>query len=187
LNSLLKNIWNFVFKLTGVDISFSAHYYDWSFYLIELRAHYQAMKKLLTDRLLVPKVIAPGETRLQIVCCEMRKVQVAGPYNEVSIQVPVVPLDGGPSDKFVHLFLPVNTEASRWPGVDIWGFPKFIAKIDFIKNNSQIACRHVLDGQLILECRMDDKVGIKKQNKWDYYWYRKQQIIKTTMDAEGLI
>jgi len=98
MNSLLKVYWNLVFNLTGLDVSFDIKYNDWSFYLVELKADYQVVKEILAQRLVVPKEIAPGETRLQIVACKMRSVQLSGPYNEVSIQVPVESLDGSPSD-----------------------------------------------------------------------------------------
>ncbi len=47
MNLLLKVFWNLVFRSTGLDISFDAKYYDWSFYLIELKENYQGMKKML--------------------------------------------------------------------------------------------------------------------------------------------
>jgi len=187
MNLLLKIYWNLVFNLTGLDVSFDAKYNDWSFYLIEVKADYQGVKRMLAKRHLVPKEIAPGETRLQIVGCEMRTVQISGPYNEVSFQVPVESVDDSPSEKFAHLYLPVSTEAARWPGVDIYGFPKFIAKIDFTKDKNQIACQLTENEEPILEFRMDDKVGTKKQIRWEFYGNRKQQIVMTGFDLEGLI
>jgi hypothetical protein len=187
MNAILKVVWNLVFNISGLDISFSAKYQDWSFYLIELRANYQMVKELLAERHLLPKEIAPAETRLQIVACELRKVQVAGPYNELSIQVPVEPLDDSPNEKLTHLYLPVNTEESRWPGVDIFGFPKFIATIDIETDNNRAACRLAVGDQMILEFKMDDKAGPRKHYKWDYYGTRKRRVVKTTMDPEGSI
>jgi hypothetical protein len=187
MNSLLKLIWNFVFDLTGLDISSGANYKDWSFYLIELKADYESVKKLLKERHFTPQEITPGETRLQIVGCDMRAVQVIGSYYEISIQVPVKPLDDSPGEKFAHLYLPVSTEAARWTGVDIAGFPKFIAKIDIVKNNNQVICRLTSQETPILEFSMDDKVGTKTQYRWDYYGNRKQRIIQTTFDLEGLM
>lgn len=187
MNAILKVIWNLVFNVFRLDISFDARYDEWSFYLIELRAKYQAVKELLAERHLTPKETAPGETILQIVGCEMRKVQFAGPYNEVSIQVPVAPLDDSPNAKFTHLYLPVDTEKSRWPGVDIFGFPKFIANIEIKTEKDSITCRLAVEDQLILEFHLDDLVGPRKHYKWDYYGNRKQQVVKTTMDPEGSI
>ena len=185
MNSLLKVFWNLMFSLTGRDFSFDAEYKDFSFFGIELRAKYEEVKCFLAARQLVPKESAPGETRLQIVGCEMRKVRIAGSYNEVAIQVPVGPLEDSPGDKFAHLFLPVTTEAARWPGVDIYGFPKFIADIDIAKEEDEIVCRLAADGEQVLEFGMPDKTGPKKQAKWEFYGNRKKQIVKVVFDWEG--
>lgn len=187
MNSFLRVIWNLLFNLTGLDISYDTKYGDWSFYLIELKANYQLVKKMLAEKHLIPKEITPGETTLQIIGCEMRRVQNVGSYHEVSIQVLAEPFDDSPGEKFVHLFLPVTTEAARWGGVDIFGFPKFIANIDFEKDENQTVCRLNADEEPILEFRMDEKVGTKQQLKWEYYGNRKQRIIKTTFGFEGLI
>jgi hypothetical protein len=187
MNALLKVYWNLVFNLTGLDVSFDVKYNDWSFYLIELKADYQGVKEILAKRRLIPREFAHGETRLQIVACQMRSVQISGPYNEVAIQVPVESLDDSPSEKFAHLYLPVSTEAARWPGVDIYGFPKFIANIDFTKDENQIACQLAENEEPILEFRMDDKVGTKKKIRWRFYGNRKQRIVITAFDLEGLI
>ena len=187
MNSLLRAFWNLMFSITGIDVSFDAKYKDWSFYLIELRANYQGVKELLAERNLIPKEIVSGETRLQIVGCEMRAVQIAGPYNEVSIQVPVNPLDDSSGDKFAHLFLPVSTEVARWPGVDIYGFPKFVAKIDFASSENQFACKLAIQDEAILEFGLDNKIGTKKQERWEYYGNRNRRIIKTVFDFEGMI
>jgi hypothetical protein len=188
MNAILKVIWNLIFNISGLDISFNARYDDWSFYMIELRAKYQAVQELLADKHLTPKEIALGETSLQIVGCEMRKVQVSGPYREVSIQVPVEPLEDSPNNKFTHLFLPVNTEKSMWPGVDIWGFPKFLANIDIHTDNNRIICRLAVENQLILQFTLaDSQAGSWKHDHWDYYGIRKRQVVKTTMDPQGMI
>jgi hypothetical protein len=187
MNSILQIYWNLVFNLTGLDVSFDVKYNDWSFYLVEVKADYQGVKEILAKRHLVPGEIAPGETRLQIVACHMRSVQISGAYNEVSIQVPVISLDDSPSDKFAHLYLPVSTEAARWPGVDIYGFPKSLAKIDFTKTENQIACQVTENEEPILEFRVDDQVGTKRQIRWEFYGNRKQRVVKTAFDLEGLI
>ncbi len=185
MNSLLKVYWNLMFNVTGRDLSFDAEYKDFSFFGIELRANHREVKCFLAARQLVPKESAPGETRLQIVGCEMRQVRIAGPYNEVAIQVPVEPLDDSPDNRFAHLFLPVTTEAARWPGVDIYGFPKFIAKISIAKEEAKIFCRLAAEGEQILEFGMLDKTGPKKKAKWEFYGNRKNQIVKVVFDWEG--
>ncbi len=187
MNSILKLYWNLIFNLTGLDVSFDARYHDWSFYFLEFKASYQGVKKLLVEKHFVPREFAPGETRLQVIGCEMKAVQISGPYNEVSFQAPVEPLEDSPGDKFAHLYLPVSTEAARWPGVNIYGFPKFLAQIEFEKDEERIICRLSASNEAILEFSMDDRMGTKKREKWGYYGDRKQQIIRTTFELEGLI
>ena len=187
MNSLLKVIWNFIFNLTGMDISSGAWYRDWSFYLIELKADYEKVKALFAGKNFTPKETAPGETRLQIVGCDMRDVQYVGPYREVSIQVPVEPLDSSPDESYAHLFLPVTTEAARWGGVDISGFPKFIADIDIKKEEGNIVCQLFEGEKKILEFRFKDRIGTKNQWTWVYYGTRKQRNIMTSFDLQGLL
>lgn len=187
MNRFLRSYWNVVFKLTRIDVSYDARYSDWSFYSLEFKADYQAVENILAERHLAPKETAPNETSLQIVGCQMRAVQVSGPYNEVSIQVPVTPLGDAPGDTFAHLYLPVNTEAARWPGVDIYGFPKFIAAIAIEKHSDQVTCRLAEKDELILEFSVRDRMGAQKQARWEYYGSRNKQIIKTIFDLEGKI
>lgn len=187
MNSILKVVWNLIFDLTGLDFSFGAIYKDWTFYLIELRADYQKVKKILAERQIVPKEVVPGETRIQIVGCDMRDVQIVGSYQEVSIQVPVELMDEGPNEIFAHLYLPVTSEEARWPGVDINGFPKFIALIDIEVKDSQIDCRLGDKDEPILEFRMDDFIGEEKKFIWEFYGNRKERIIKTTFELKGMV
>jgi hypothetical protein len=44
-----------------------------------------------------------------------------------------------------------------------------------------------VENQLILEFILDDRTGSEHHFKWDYYGIRKQQLVKTTMDPQGLI
>ena len=186
MNILLKVLWNLIFQLTGLDISFDVNYNDWSFYLIELTADYQGVKEMLAARQLIPKESAPGETRLQIVACQMRSVQIAGSYHEVSFQVPVKSFEDSDDEIFTHLYLPVSTEAARWAGVDIYGFPKFVAKIDFSNADNQITCQLSEKDESILVLSLEDQVPTsRKQTRWLFYGDRKQQIYKTVFDLEG--
>jgi hypothetical protein len=187
MNSILKFIWNFVFKLTNIDISFGAIYRDWSFYLVELRADYQKVTDILSKRHLKPKEVAPGETRIQIVACDMKDVQILGSYHEVSIQVPVDVVDASTDGQFAHLYLPVTTEAARWAGVDITGFPKFIAQIDIEKEENRVNCRLGKDDEPIMQFGIENVSGDPKQLIWDFYGTREGKTLLTTFKFKGLI
>ena len=45
MNEFLNFVWNGVFNLTGIDLSFDIRYRDYSFYLVELKADHNAVKK----------------------------------------------------------------------------------------------------------------------------------------------
>jgi hypothetical protein len=187
MNSILKFVWNLIFNLTGLDISFGAKYKDWDFFLIELPADHQSVKEILAERGLLPLKDAQGETRIQIVGCDMKDVEIVGSYYEISIQVPVEALDGSSNEQFTHLYLPVTTEAARWPGVDITGFPKFIAQINIDRKERKIHCRLGEEGAPILVFELDDFVGAEKSVIWEYYGIRKGKLIKTVFALEGKI
>jgi hypothetical protein len=116
MNNLLRFVWNLVFKLTGLEISFGASYFKWDFFMVELLAEYQGVEEILASRNLIP----------------LKDVQIVGPYYEISFQVPVEALDRSECEHFTHLYLPVTSESARWPGADITGFPKFIFQMDTI-------------------------------------------------------
>ena len=78
-----------------------------------------------------------------------------GPYNEIGLAVPVVPLGVKPRlghwlqtladvDSpqrelgFFVLHLPVDTAAACAAGRDIWGLPKFVSPIDYGRTGSQV-------------------------------------------------
>ena len=170
-----------------MDASFDTQYSDWSFCSAEYRARYQAVKELVKERGLVPRETAAGETRVQIAACEMREVQVAGAYNEVSIQVPVESLEGDPGDRSAHLWLPVSTNAARWPGVDIYGLPKFVARIEIEREGGRIRCRLAENDALVLEFAVPERTGTQQQLTWAYYGCRKRQIVVTRFDFSGSI
>ena len=187
LNKFLKYAWNGVFNLTGIDLSFDIRYRDWSFYLIELKADYKAVKERLDDKRWDPVETSPGETLIQIIGLDLRDAQLLGPYKEMSIQVPVKTLDGSKTDTFVHLYLPVTSENARWGGVDVNGFPKFIATIDIENINSVTECRLMDRDNLILGFNLENHHGINTERTWDMYGKRKDKITRTSFEIQGNI
>jgi len=187
MNSLLKTTWNTVFNLTGLDFSFGVKYHDWSFFLIELRADYKGVKEFFGDREVTPCALGSNETILQIIGCNMRQVQIVGSYYEVSIQVPIEPIHTHSGQYFAHLYLPVNSEAPRWAGVDICGFPKFLAQIKLEKDKKQITWNLEKETETILTFSIEDQIGQHKELRWNYYGRRKHQSVLTSFELSGKI
>jgi hypothetical protein len=115
VKKMLKFVWNFIFKLTGSDISFSVCYYNWDFFLIELPADYKGIEGILARRKLIPLKDAGGNARIQIAGCDMKDVQIVGPYYEISVQAPVEALEGSEHAHYTHpiCLLPQNRQGGR--------------------------------------------------------------------------
>jgi hypothetical protein len=183
----LKILWKAFFYTLGIDISFDIKYKAFSYYLLEFRADYQTVDAMLENKKVKPVEYRPNEARIQIVGCEMRSVEMTGAYNELSIQVPVISPDNSSGETFAHLFLPVDLEFARWAGVNISGFPKFLANIIVRKRRNRVDCQLFQDGELILAFRMFTQPGNNESREWNFIGKRKQELVKTRFEIEGEI
>jgi hypothetical protein len=112
-----------------------------------------------------------------IACFEYRDCD-AGPYNEISIAFPFT-LDNpapiltgllkhiaaGPM-VYIHK-LPVTTEIARQFGLDFYNFPKFIANIDFMRNNGWIHC-HLSEGKRTILSLSTKMLPVKPSGRWRF-------------------
>ena len=137
--------------------------YDFGWIAADFPARYRALRKLLPDPRFVPARLAPGVGVVHVFCIEYRDTDV-GPYNEVGIAIvlnhpsyranlPARALIAvqrtGQSHAFVT-HLPVTTEISREAGADLWGYPKFLAEIDFADEGPRRVCHVSKSGEHIL-------------------------------------
>ncbi len=120
------------------------------------------LRDLLPTSKLVPAEVMPGKGLLAVVAFDYRDTSI-GPYREVGIAVParyrprfnpmlVPPLRMAASlsyEAFVWQ-LPVTTETALHAGIDIWGYPKFLAEIEFEEGEEEVTCTLKEKGSLIL-------------------------------------
>lgn len=184
-NTLLRILWNTFFKMTGMDLSFDVHYRDISQYLIEMRARYEPIRKWFDDKGWTPLEVSSGETKVMINFLDLKKVPLLGPYKEVSIHVPIEPFDESKYDTFAHLYLPVTSEAARWGGVDINGFPKFLADIDIRLDKGMMYGSLVESGKKVMDIQVKDGSSKENELRWDIYGYRKGKVTSTTFEMKG--
>lgn len=187
LNSFFKYAWNGVFNLTGIDLSFDIEYRDFSYYLVELRAEYSAVQKRIEHLGVIPIETSPNQTTIQINSLDMREVQFIEPYHEVSIHVPVKSVDEGKYDPLVHLYLPVTSKEARWGGVDVNGFPKYIASIDIMRGEEVTECRLCNDEGFVLGYSVENQTGPLGEFAWNLYGLRKKKILRTLFEFSGNI
>jgi hypothetical protein len=83
-----------------------------------------------------------------------------GPYNEIAVAVVVVPHDlapgakppnglGGEVTTYIHR-LPVNQTFTRAAGRGIWGFPKWVTDISYVRHGHHTEAVLIDDGELVL-------------------------------------
>lgn len=141
-------------------INLPVFYYDASTLSIQFLVATKKLKALLPSSRIQPLRVTPWHSVLVISALEYRNCDI-GPYNEVSLGVPMT-LDN-PSPPFTGTFspvptisqvyihhLPVTTDIALKAGIEFAGYPKFLAKIVFEKDGSWILCHLHEDEQHIL-------------------------------------
>ncbi len=139
------------------------------------------VKKLLPNASLIPVEMIPGRCLVAFTGFEHRRTDI-GPYNEVSIsflvtfkrgQIPGITLARMIMTRNFASYiwqLPVTTEHACAGGVDLFGFPKFIADIKFETGGEWIKCKLSKDGQDIL-CLEGHKLPTKRGKPIRYFSY----------------
>lgn len=131
-------------EIGGEAAKLPVFYHDASAMTALFPARFGELRKLMPDPRFVPARLAPGLGALAISCLEYYDTDI-GPYNELAVAVPLnvpayranVPgraLAEGLRRHQIHsyvLHLPVTTEIALRGGVDFYGFPKFLGRIEF--------------------------------------------------------
>lgn len=111
-----------------------------------------------------PVELFPGRALVAITCFEYRQSDI-DPYNEVSIAfligygerpLPGLTVLGMMARRCFTAYvwqLPVTTELARRGGVDLYGYPKFIADIVFRREEGHLTCELSEGGERILALR----------------------------------
>jgi hypothetical protein len=152
------------------DLFLPVFYHDFSLMSVSILVSIDRARKLLPSQRLRPYRITPRHTALRVTAYQYRECDL-GPYNEVSISVPVTidqetPLFTGILRKIPDIpmsftyHLPVTTEIAREVGAEFAGYPKFVADIGFEDEGDWLRCELRADSQRILVLR-GRKLGLK--------------------------
>jgi hypothetical protein len=183
---------------TGAHIGLPVRYYDWSAIMAHFPAPVAALRKLLPTDKLKPAQLVPGTGILSMAAMEYRSIANVEPYNEFGIMVPVlyeptVNVPGLPllfpdrSKRFglyVH-HLPVTTQAAYDFGVEIWGYPKFVAEISFEDTGRTRRCRLRAEGKDIAILEVAKSATRAKPMDLFSYTVKDGQLLRTRIQAEG--
>ncbi len=118
------------------------------------------LKERMPSSRMHPLRITPWHGAISITAMEYRETDI-GPYNEVSISIPFTldrptPIFTGilrkaPAEPSIFiLHLPVSTQIARDAGVELAGYPKIVASIEFEKETDWVTCHLAENNQHIL-------------------------------------
>jgi hypothetical protein len=139
-------------------------YYDTTSLAVIFLASSSKIAELLPHPDMKPVELVPGRCLVAIATFEYRKTD-ADPYNEVSIsflvsfrqrQIPGITAARMMPSRAISSYvwqLPVTTEHARAGGVDLFGYPKFLADINFVREKDWITCTLVESDQEILSLK----------------------------------
>lgn len=161
-----KPIWHAVHGLTGRRMGLPVHFLDMTMMGGVFRLAVEQATQLVSSELFVPSIAEDGFARCHVTALEYRNVDILYPYNELAITIPgkIRGIDRE-MDLHYYLHLPVTTEDARWSGVEIYGFPKYIAAIDFQESESDLVCALTLADEEVLTLRAGK--GTANDDEWD--------------------
>lgn len=136
-------------------------YYDNTSMTAVFTASTRKVRELLPDPQMHPLEFLPGRCVVTFSAFEYRDTDI-DPYNEFSIAflmsygrrtLPTAALLRGMVNRCFEAYvwkLPVTTEIARWGGVELYGYPKFLADIDFARTPDSLACTLAEGGRTVL-------------------------------------
>jgi len=158
---LFKGVKQWEFEQTGRMFKLPVFYYDNTSITAIYTASTNKVKKLLPHPAMNPIEMLPGKSMVAFTAFEYRKTDI-DPYNEFSIaflitfdkrQVPGLTALWQLARRCFTAYvwkLPVTTEIARFGGVELYGYPKFLADITFERSREWIECRLSEKGEKIL-------------------------------------
>ncbi|MBN1946884.1 MAG: acetoacetate decarboxylase family protein [Bradymonadales bacterium] len=153
--------WDFFKEDLGRAFKLPVFYYDNTAMTAVFTASTRKVKQYLPDPEMHPVEMFPGRCLVAFSAFEYRNTDI-DPYNEFSISI-LISYGRRPSLvkdlAFAMLsrtfttyvwHLPVTTEIARYGGVEMYGYPKFIADIEFTRTEDSLQCTLSEGGEHIL-------------------------------------
>jgi hypothetical protein len=161
-----KPVWHTVHRLTGRRMALPVHFLDMTMIGGVFRLAAEQAAQLVSDDRFVPSIAEDGLARCHVTALEYRTIDILYPYNELAVTIPGN-LRGVDRETNLHyyLHLPVTTQDARWTGVEIYGFPKYIAAIDFEQGEREVVCSLTLAGQEVLTLQVTR--GAAQDDEWE--------------------
>jgi hypothetical protein len=153
--------WDMMTKDMSLEGKLPVFYYDNTSMTAIYTASTAEVKKLLPLSDMHPVEAMSGRALVAFTAFEYRKTDI-DPYNEFSISFPItfrkkaipgITVLGMMARRYFTAYvwqLPVTTERARKGGVEMYGYPKFLADIHFSRENDALTCTLSEGGKNIL-------------------------------------
>ena len=163
-NEFFKGVKQWEFNLGELPFKLPVFYYDTTTIIAIYTASTAKVKELLPLPQMNPIELSPGKCLVAFTAFEYRETDI-NPYNEFAIAFlvtydkPQIPFLTSALQMYRRRMtayvwhLPVTTEIARVGGVELYGYPKFIADIEFEKEADHITCHLSEDANKILSLR----------------------------------
>ena len=161
---LFEGIKQWEFERDDIKAKLPVFYYDNTTLTAIYTASTKKVKAHLPHPAMRPVELFPGRCLVAFTAFEYRETDI-DPYNEFSItclitfgrsQVPGLTVTGMLARRCFTGYvwhLPVTTEIARVGGVELYGYPKFLADIEFTKEGGWITCDLSEEGTRILSLK----------------------------------
>jgi len=183
---------------TGMRLALPVRYRDWTAIMAHFPISAPAVRAILPTDRLRPVELVPGTAILTLAAMEYRSIDDVEPYNELGVMVPVryeprinvpaLPLIAPERFERFGLYvwhLPVTTQAAYEFGVEIWGYPKFIAEITFENGPVARRCRLRADGMDILTLEVKHVPTTRRPIDFHSYTVKDDQLLRTRIEVQG--
>jgi hypothetical protein len=183
---LKRPLWMIARRL-GRRVEATVHYRDMSLYGGAFDAPTHKVQARLPPGFTALERSA-GVTEIRILALDYRDIDWLSPYHEVAVTVPVRFLAAGqdPLQGWYVLQLPVTTEDARWPGVENFGFPKFVADIQIKSENATQLCTVDHGGQHVLTMRVQARETSETELRDRFLTVRADgMVVASTFESAG--
>lgn len=180
---LLRNVtqWEFYDEHFQRRLKLPVFYYDNTCMTAIYTASTDMIRRHLPVHEMHPVEVTPGRALVAFTAFEYRQSDI-DPYNEFSISFPItykklsipgLTVLSMMARRYFTAYvwqLPVTTELARYGGVEFYGYPKYIADIQFSHDDGSLVCSLSEGGEKILDLKGKKlKTGTEKINRFKTY------------------
>lgn len=185
---------------SGLSVELPVRNDDWSAIMAHFPAPAAKLRELLPSGRLRPALYRPGTGVVTFGAFEYREPARLPPYNEFVIGVPVqyeprlnlpvLPLlfpAWFRSFGLYVLHMPVTTPEANEFGIEVWGYPKFVAHIGF--EDTDKVRRSVLrsEGEDILSLEVEKSRTKARSLKYNTYTVKDGQVLRAPFQIQGKV